>query len=197
MVIFSGETSLGQTQLCLIFLPATYGSIWKNRLSSLEGFQSTSPEQIHFPKLYFICTGYFNFFLTPGGSQGQYQPVLNPLVQFVSSCYYVGNQWNTCVFTHMHTPIWDCIWELWDKHGPVHLRVPVFSRQHSNQPHFLSLRFPHGCLPVPYNFEEASFIWVTLLSSQRWGFLLKANSLQTGRVDQLVLWTNTFRPWLP
>lgn len=44
-----------------------------------------SPEQIHFPNLYFICPGYL-IFLTTGGLQGQSQlsAQLSPVSEFLS-----------------------------------------------------------------------------------------------------------------
>lgn len=47
------------------FLAATFGSMWKNYLLTVEGFQSTNPKQIYFPKLYFICGAYLNYGVIP------------------------------------------------------------------------------------------------------------------------------------
>lgn len=43
------------------FFATTFGSMWKNYLLTVEGFQSTNPKQIYFPKLYFICGSYLNY----------------------------------------------------------------------------------------------------------------------------------------
>lgn len=53
------------------------------------------------------------------------------------------------------------------------LRVPVFSKQHTNQAHSLSIRFLQGYMLIPCNFEEVSFVQVTLSSSQEMEFPLE------------------------
>ena len=79
MVIFSRATSLRQTQLCLYVLFYFIYLFFINYLLfnleklllTVEGFQSTSPEQIHFPKLYCIYAVFL--VLTTGRLQGQNQ----------------------------------------------------------------------------------------------------------------------------
>ena len=66
MVIFFGAASFEQTQLSLslsfLYQPPLVNL--EKLLLTVQGFQSTSPEQIHFPKLFFYlyCMLYFFFF---------------------------------------------------------------------------------------------------------------------------------------
>lgn len=68
-------------------------------LLTVQGFQSTSLEQIHFPKLFFYlyCMLYFFFFLLLEGYRAKTSWVFNPLVQFL----YIRNHSNTHVLTHI------------------------------------------------------------------------------------------------
>lgn len=62
MVIFFGAASSEQTQLSLSFLYQPPLVNLEKLLLTVQGFQSTSPEQIHFPKLIFYLYCMLCFF---------------------------------------------------------------------------------------------------------------------------------------
>ena len=99
MVIFFGAASFEQTQLSLSFLYQPPLVNLEKLLLTVQGFQSTSPEQIHFPKLIFYLYCMLCFFKN-------YWQVTGPkpaecLIHLFNSCKYIRNHSNTHVLTHI------------------------------------------------------------------------------------------------